>query len=117
MKLLIDAHLPKTLAGALNSIGHDAIHTLQLPGGNRTTDSEIVRLSLDEGRIVVTKDADFADSFVLRREPFKLLVVATGNMSNKKLRELFAKNIEALAHAFDHASFIELSKTGIVVHE
>ena len=117
MKLLIDAQLPKTLADALNNIGHDAVHTSQLSKGNHTPDAEILRLSLDEKRIVVTKDADFADSFVLRKEPYKLLVVATGNMSNSKLRELFRKNIEALANAFENASFIELSKSGIVVHE
>ena len=51
MKLLIDAQLPKTLADALNSIGHDAVHTSQLPKGNRTADSELLRLSLDEKRI------------------------------------------------------------------
>ncbi len=117
MKLLVDAQLPKTLADALSSLGHDAVHTSQLPKGNRTPDSEILRLSLGEKRIVVTKDAEFADSFVLHKEPYKLLVVATGNMGNSKLRELFSKNIEALANAFGDASFIELSKSGIVVHE
>jgi len=36
MKFLIDAHLPKRLAQLLQRLGHDAIHTLDLPGKNRT---------------------------------------------------------------------------------
>ncbi len=31
MKFLIDAHLPKRLARLLQQLGHDAIHTLDLP--------------------------------------------------------------------------------------
>lgn len=31
MKFLIEAHLPRRLAAQLNSAGHDAIHTLDLP--------------------------------------------------------------------------------------
>ncbi len=64
MKFLVDAQLPLALASSLRSAGHDALHTSELPHGNRTTDSEINHLSLAEERVVITKDADFADSFL-----------------------------------------------------
>lgn len=35
MRLLIDAHLPKRLARLLQQLGHDALHTLDLPEQNR----------------------------------------------------------------------------------
>jgi predicted nuclease of predicted toxin-antitoxin system len=54
MKFLIDAHLPKRLSVFLKQTGHDAIHTSDLPSGNRTKDSEIIRISLEEGRAVIT---------------------------------------------------------------
>jgi hypothetical protein len=45
VKFLIDAQLPARLARRLNDAGHDAIHTLDLYGQNRTTDTEIARLA------------------------------------------------------------------------
>jgi hypothetical protein len=40
MNFLVDAQLPRRLARRLQEAGHDALHTLDLPAGNRTTDSE-----------------------------------------------------------------------------
>ena len=40
MKFLVDAQLPKRLAEWLNEAGHDTLHTLDLPRGNRTPDAE-----------------------------------------------------------------------------
>lgn len=37
-------------------MGDEAVHTLDLPRGNLTTDSEIIRLALRDESIVVTKD-------------------------------------------------------------
>lgn len=62
MKCLIGAQLPKDLARLLKSWSIDAIHTSDLPAGNRTTDKEICVLSTLEQRIVITKDADFTQS-------------------------------------------------------
>ena len=68
MKFLIDAQLPRRLAAQLRQAGLEAIHTLDLPDGNRTTDRVINELSIKEQYIVVTKDADFVESFLLGRE-------------------------------------------------
>jgi len=45
MKWLIDAQLPRRLSVKLNSLGHDSIHTLDLPEGNESTDAEINRIT------------------------------------------------------------------------
>ncbi|MGA1199807.1 MAG: DUF5615 family PIN-like protein, partial [Candidatus Latescibacterota bacterium] len=82
MKLLIDAHFPKRLANQLSDIGYDVIHTRDLIKGNRTTDAEMNTMSLQESRIVVTKDSDFVNSFITQGRPYKLLLVSTGNISN-----------------------------------
>jgi len=67
VKFLIDAQLPRRLARRLGTVGHDAVHTLDLPAGNRTTDAEICRLANLDDRVVVTKDADFVNSYLLSR--------------------------------------------------
>jgi predicted nuclease of predicted toxin-antitoxin system len=82
MNFLVDAQQPRRLAQRLQEAGHDALHTLDLPAGNRTTDTEINAISLRESRVVITKDADFVNSFLLIHQPYKLLVVSTGNITN-----------------------------------
>lgn len=84
-RFLVDAQLPRRLAIALRQQGFDALHTLDLPNGNRTSDAELNLISLDEQRVVVTKDADFVESFLLQGAPFKLLLVSTGNIDNDEL--------------------------------
>jgi predicted nuclease of predicted toxin-antitoxin system len=64
MNFLVDAQLPYRLALALRRQGHTAVHTLDLPDGNATTDEEINIISEREQRIVITKDADFVNSLL-----------------------------------------------------
>jgi len=116
MRFLVDAHLPRRLARQLQAAGYDVLHTLDLPRGNRTSDAEINAVSTAEQRVVVTKDSDFVDSFVLHHQPWKLLLVSTGNISNRDLEQLFAANLAAIANGFTTFNYIELSRTNIIFH-
>jgi predicted nuclease of predicted toxin-antitoxin system len=116
MKFLIDAQFPRRLAHQLRAAGFEATHTLDLPQGNRTTDQELVTYSLTQHCVVVTKDSDFVESFLLRREPWKLLLVSTGNIGNDELLRLFQLNIEQLAESFKTFDFIELNQTSMICH-
>ncbi len=69
MKFIVDAQLPKSLSDFLNDKGLDSIHTLDFPFANKTKDYQIVKKALDEDRIIITKDSDFLDSFLLKSEP------------------------------------------------
>ena len=60
MRCLVDAHLPRRFVYLLRNAGHDALHTLDLPDGNRTPDRETARLADEHPRIVVTEDEDDA---------------------------------------------------------
>lgn len=59
MKFLVDAQLPRRFASWLKEAGHDALHTLDLPKKNLTPDNELVARAMQDGRIVISKDADF----------------------------------------------------------
>ena len=65
----MDAQLPQRATNWLAAAGCDAVHTLSLPAGNRTTDAEIVAAADREDRAVATKDADFVDSHLLQGRP------------------------------------------------
>ena len=116
MKFLIDAQLPRRLAHQLRTAGYETIHTLDLPQGNRTTDQALITLSLIEHYVVITKDSDFVESFLLRHEPWKLLLVSTGNIANDELIRLFQLNIDQLAESFRTFDFIELNQTSMICH-
>jgi len=66
MKFLVDAQLPRRFANWLKEAGHNALHTLDLPGKNHTPDSELVTRAMQEGRIVISKDADLCSLSSLR---------------------------------------------------
>ncbi len=72
MKFLVDAQLPIRISHWLQNQGHDSIHTRDLPLKNATSDTEINNLSVLEKRILITKDKDFLDSFLLTKKPYKL---------------------------------------------
>ena len=116
MNFLIDAQLPRHLARWLCEAGHDGVHTCDLPLGNRTPDSVLNEISLRERRVVITKDEDFVDSFLIHRQPYKLLLVSTGNIRNVELEFLFYQNIEHIVEAFDRYDFIEIDRTTLTCH-
>lgn len=65
MKFVVDAQFPLKLAVALTAAGHDAVHTLNLPDKNRSSDTFISRIADSEARIVISKDADFVTSHIV----------------------------------------------------
>ena len=117
MKILVDAQLPNRLCQELRECGHDAAHTLALPSGNRTSDAEIMRISDAEGRVVITKDDDFVQSFLLRNQPQRLLLIATRNIGNAELSRLIAAALPAMVKAFGTARYIEISHNVMIIHE
>ncbi len=67
LKFIVDAQLPKKLSDFLNSKGFDSIHTLDLPDKNATSDRFIKEKSLSEKLVLITKDDDFLQSFLIEK--------------------------------------------------
>jgi len=116
VKFLVDAQLPRRLARRLRELGHDSLHTLDLPNGNRTPDREVNVVALHEERVVITKDADFVSSFLLLGEPDKLLMISTGNITNADLESLLFPALPAIVEALQDHRYIELTRTALIIH-
>jgi len=114
MKFLVDAHLPPGLCSLLARRGHDAIHTLNLPGQNATKDREINQISLDQQRVVISKDTDFFYSHLLQGRPWKLLLIKTGNLSTKELFALFERNMPAIESALQDCTLVEVDRLTVI---
>jgi predicted nuclease of predicted toxin-antitoxin system len=59
MKLLLDQGLPRSAAILLTEAGIDTIHVGDI-GLSAAEDAEILKKAQEDGRIVVTLDADFS---------------------------------------------------------
>ena len=116
MKFLVDAQLPLRLVAFLNEHGHDAIHTSTMPEGNRSKDGAIAELADAEARVVVSKDSDFRDGHLLRASPKRLLVIATGNITNSTLLDLVEANLDGIVAAYGNADFVQLGADSLSVH-
>jgi len=114
MKFIVDAQLPNKIAIFLTKKGFDAIHTNDLPDKERTKDSQIRNISVAEERIVITKDSDFMDSYILTKIPEKLLIVTTGNIKNKQMFELLENNWELIVKLFETCNLVELNNNYVI---
>lgn len=54
---------------------------------------------------------------ILRRTPKKLLIVATGNITNRELVALFEEHLGAIVAALDTADLVELGTAELIVHD
>ena len=115
MKFLVDAHLPPSLCALLQAAGHDALHTTGLPAQNQTPDRVINELSVTDQRVVISKDTDFYYSHVLHGRPWKLLLVRTGNLRTRELKDLFQREFPAIVRALESHSLVELDRTSVQV--
>lgn len=117
MRFLVDAQLPKRFCSWIEAAGHDALHTLDLPRRNLTPDDEIIRLAEQDDRIVITKDDDFVQSFLISRRPPKLLLVSTGNIGNDEPESVIRSNLGTIIEAFETNCFVEIGRNTMVIHE
>ncbi len=111
MKFLIDAQLPPSLKNLFISKGFDCLHTLDLDLKNETPDSVINFISINEERIVITKDSDFLESFLLKKQPYKLILVKLGNTSKNEVINFFQNKFNEIIKRIESESLIFLRQS------
>ncbi|MBI4658610.1 MAG: DUF5615 family PIN-like protein [Verrucomicrobia bacterium] len=92
------------------------VFTLELAQENRTPDRSLLALANRDQRVLITKDTDFEITHELGQGPPKLLLITTGNIHNDELLALFARHEETLLGLLDKHTFIELSRSQVIVH-
>ena len=82
MKLLVDENLSTRVASTLRDAGHDAV-LVNAVGLANTDDDVILRSAADDGRIIVTADADFGALLALRgdRRPSVLMLRSSDRLT------------------------------------
>jgi predicted nuclease of predicted toxin-antitoxin system len=84
VNFLVDAQLPPELAGWISSRGHRATHVFDL--GLETADDPVIwERARRENTVIISKDEDFVDHWLLSVEPVRLVWIRKGNCSNRAL--------------------------------
>ena len=96
MKFLCDVHISYKLVNYLRDKGCEAYHINHLFDDPLTKDAAICRYADENDLIVITKDADFKESHILKNTPRKLIKLNTGNSSTQQILFLFEKNWDIL---------------------
>ena len=117
LKFIVDTQLPPKLAKYLRDKGFPTVHTTYFPNGHLLDDSAIIEIAIRDNRIIITKDSDFLDNFLLNGVSPKVLMLQFGNISNSELQTLFDQDINQIAHTFSEgADFITFNRTYICVY-
>jgi predicted nuclease of predicted toxin-antitoxin system len=115
MKFLVDTQLPPRLARHLSSKGHDSIHTTFFPEGQFLKDDEIIEIAKNENRIIISKDSDFIDNYLLKGSPPKVMLLEFGNIGNKELITIFNQYLSIVIETFDEGNDMVLFRRDVVV--
>jgi predicted nuclease of predicted toxin-antitoxin system len=86
-----------------------------LPNQNATQDLDIVKRSMAEKRVVISKDFDFYDRFFRKLEPYKLLYISTGNIPNPQLLSIFRANLPGISQVLETGFVVEITRNSIIV--
>ena len=111
MKFLCDVHIPYKLISFFRSISIEAIHINSILDGSYSKDSEIADFADQNDLILISKDADFKLSYLLKKKPKKLIKVNLGNVSNNELVRMIESNLDLVRMMDSKSSFmVELGK-------
>ncbi|MBI4646512.1 MAG: DUF5615 family PIN-like protein [Bacteroidia bacterium] len=102
LKFIIDTQLPPLLIEFFQWKGYNSIHTTFFQDGHLLKDKQIREIAINEDRIIVTKDEDFIDYYLLKRSPPKILLIETGNISNRDLFIILNKYFSEIIKSFEN---------------
>ncbi len=114
MKFLCDVHISYKIVNYLRSVGFEATHVNEILDKWHTKDRDICTYADENDLIVLTKDADFKNSFLISNTPGKLIKVNLGNISTSTLIDVIAENLVALQNLDSNGGFmIELDQDSV----
>ncbi|HRH96118.1 MAG TPA: DUF5615 family PIN-like protein [Prosthecobacter sp.] len=86
-----------------------------MPDQNAARDGILNEVSMNEQRVVVTKDTDFYYSHLLHGRPWKLVLVRTGNLGLKATKQMFEIHLPAIEAALQTCTLVELDQQTVSV--
>ena len=107
MKFLCDVHISYKLVNAILSLGFECIHVNTILDKWYSTDAAIAKFADENNYTIITKDADFRNSFFVNKTPKKLIKINLGNITNLELITIISENMKNFKKlSMNHSNFI-----------
>ena len=108
MKLLLDANLSWRLIRPLQVHFTEIIHVKDTQLNYPSSDISIWNYAYENGYCIVTNDEDFLQLLLQKGFPPKIILLRTGNQSNKYIQEILIK------HEADIISLLASNEYGLL---
>jgi len=102
MKFLCDVHISFKVCKALELAGYRCIHVNNILQGSESSDNSIAKYADKENMILITKDGDFRNSFLLKNLPKFLVKINLGNITNEVLITVLLSNVAKIENAYSN---------------
>lgn len=105
MKLLLDENLSRRIVPFIQDLYPESTQ-VALMGLEQVDDKTIRQYAIDNGFIIVTKDADYYEMDLLYGQPLKIIWLKTGNQSKAATIKTLRDHLQTIEHALiisDHA--------------
>jgi len=118
LRFIVDTQLPPSLAEFLRRRGFDASHIVDYTSGALMTDNEIISLTIKENRIVISKDIDFFDYYILKNFPPAIILLQMGNIKNSELFIIIETHLDTICRLFkeDLKRLLLINRSKIVIY-
>ncbi|MCE3297188.1 MAG: hypothetical protein K0R65_2902 [Crocinitomicaceae bacterium] len=119
MKFLCDVHISFKLLQLLTEKYPGSVHVNNILDSYLTKDESIIDYADTHDFIIVTKDKDFKNAFLVRHKPKKLIKVNLGNLSNAELIRIISVNLPKIEHLnlLKESFMIEINNQDITITE
>ena len=117
MKFLLDMPVSFMLLDVLHSFGYEGVHAHQI-GKDRASDTELLEIARDEGRIIITADLDFPRilALSLSKRP-GLILFRGGNYSDREMCGLLERVLKRVPSDVIESSICVVDKKRIRINQ
>jgi len=117
MKLLLDQGLPRSTAELLRKAGHDVFHTGEI-GMARAEDPLIISRAVEDGRTIVTLDADFHTLLALANASAPSVVrIRIEGLNAERCTDVIERVLAACQDDLQYGAAVSVTEHQVRIHK
>jgi predicted nuclease of predicted toxin-antitoxin system len=108
MKILLDAHLPPSMAVWIKEKYNLECYSFDFLDWKSLSDKEVFFKAKAMDAVIISKDEDFIDLLQKFNAPPKIIWLTCGNTSKKRLKEIMASSLSIALRLLNNNDLVEI---------